>query len=64
MVDRFRLAQGGFADAEVPDSYLQLSEWLRRLGCGYGLALGYLARVLHTEGDIDSRLKAVRADMR
>ena len=58
------LADGGFADAEVPDSYQRLAVWLDRLGCGYGLALGYLARVLHTEGDIDSRLKAVLADMR
>ena len=55
---------GGFADAEAPESYLRLAVWLGRLGCGYGLALGYLARVLRTEGDIDSRLKAVLADVR
>ena len=47
------LAEGGFADAEVPESYVRLAVWLGRLGCGYGLALGYLARVLRTEGDID-----------
>ena len=58
------LAWGGFADAEAPESYLQLAAWLGRLGCGYGLALGYLARVLGTAGDIDSRLTAVLADMR
>ena len=57
------LAEGGFADAEVSDSYLRLAVWLGRLGCGYGLALGYLARVLRTEGDIDSRLTAVLADV-
>ena len=53
------LAGGGFADSEAPESYLQLAVWLGRLGCGYGLALGYLARVLSTEGDIDSRLEEV-----
>ena len=36
----------------------------RRHACGYGLALGYLARVLRTEGDIDSRLEAVLVGMR
>ena len=58
------LAEGGFSDTEAPDSYLRLAVWLGRLGCGYGLALGYLARVLRTEGDIDSRLSAVLADVR
>ena len=58
------LAGGGFADAEAPESYLRLAVWLGRLGCGYGLALGYLARVLRTEGDIDSRLGAVLANVR
>ena len=58
------LAEGGFSDAEDPQSYLRLAVWLGRLGCGYGLALGYLARVLRTEGDIDSRLNAVLADVR
>ncbi|MDE0100700.1 MAG: hypothetical protein OXM87_14020 [Truepera sp.] len=53
------LATGGFADAEDPRSYLQLAVWLGHLGCGYGLALAHLARVLGTEGDIDSRLRAV-----
>ena len=53
------LAGGGFADAEAPESYLRLAVWLGRLGCGYGLALAYLARVLGTEGDIDSRFTAV-----
>ena len=56
--------EGGFADAEAPESYLRLAVWLGRLGCGYGLALAYLARVLGTEGDIDSRLQAVLSDMR
>ena len=58
------LAGGGFADAEAPESYLQLALWLGRLGCGYRLALACLARVLGTEGDIDSRLEAVLPDMR
>ena len=58
------LAIGGFADAEDPRSYLQLALWLGRLGCGYGLALAYLAQVLGTEADIASRLEAVLADMR
>ena len=58
------LADGGFADAEDPKSYLQLAIWLGRLGCGYGLALAYLARVLGTDADIDSRLEAVLADVR
>ena len=58
------LAEGGFADAEAPDSYLRLAVWLGRLGCGYGLALAYLARVLNTEEDIDSRLEAVMRGMR
>ena len=49
-------AEGGFADADAPESYLQLAAWIGRLGCGYGMALAYLARVLGTEGDIDSRL--------
>ena len=50
------LAAGGFGDADAPESYLRLAIWLGRFGCGYGLALAYLARVLGTEGDIDSRL--------
>lgn len=58
------LAFGGFCDAEAPESYLRLVVWLGRLGCGYGLALGHLARVLGTDGDIDSRLESVLADMR
>ncbi len=57
------LAWGGFDDADAPESYLRLAVWLGRLGCGYGLALAYLARVLGTEGDIDSRLMAVLPDM-
>ena len=52
------LAEGGFGDVEAPESYLQLAVWIGRLGCGYGLALAYLARVLGTEGDIDSRLES------
>ena len=59
-----RLATGGFADAEDPGSYLKLAVWLGRLGCGYGLALAYLARVLGANGDIDSRLSAVAAAIR
>ena len=58
------LAAGGFGDADAPESYLRLAVWLGRLGCGYGLALSYLARVLGTEGDIDSRLTVVLSDMR
>lgn len=53
------LMWGGFDDAEAPESYLRLAVWLGRLGCGYGLALASLARVLGAEGDIDSRLQAV-----
>lgn len=53
------LAEGGFDDAEAPESYLRLAIWLGRLGCAYGLALGYLARVLGTEDGIDSRLESV-----
>ena len=60
----FPLVAGGFGDAEAPASYLQLALWSGRLGCGYRLALAYLARVLGTEGDIDSRLVAVLSDMR
>ena len=52
-------ADGGFADADDPASYLRFAVWLGRLVCGYGLALAYLARVLGTEGDIDSRLASV-----
>ncbi len=58
------LAAGGFGDADEPESYLRLAVWLGRLGCGYGLALSYLARVLGTEGDINSRLTVVLSDMR
>lgn len=58
------LAEGGFGDAEAPESYLRLAVWLRRLGCGYVLALSYLARVLGTEGDIDSRLTSALRGMR
>ena len=58
------LADGGFADVEAPESYLRLAVWLARLGCGYGLALGYLARVLGAEEDIGSRLTAVIRGMR
>ena len=58
------LAEGGFADAEAPESYLRLAVWLGRLGCGYGLALGYLAGVLGTEEGIASRLAEVMRDMR
>ena len=57
------LAWGGFDDTEAPESYLRLAIWLGRLGCGYGLALGYLAKVLGTEVDIDSRLTSVLIDM-
>lgn len=57
------LAAGGFGDIEAPESYLWLAVWLGRLGCGYGLALGYLARVLDTEGDIASRLESAMPDM-
>lgn len=53
------LMWGGFDDAETPESYLRLAIWIGRLACGYGLALGCLARVLGAEGDSDSRLHAV-----
>ena len=53
------LASGGFDDAESPKSFLQLAVWLGRLGCRYGLAFGYLARVMGTEGDFDSCLEKV-----
>ena len=52
------LADGGFSNAKAPESYLQLSVWIGRFGGGYGLALSYLAQVLGTGGDIDSRLRA------
>ena len=58
------LSQGGFGDTEAPESYLKLTVWLGRLGCGYGLALGYLARMLGTGGDIDSRLKSALRSLR
>ena len=57
------LAEGGFADAEDPKSYLQLALWLGRLLCRYLLALAYLARELGTEGNCDSRLKALLPEM-
>ena len=56
------LAEGGFGDTEAPESYLRLAVWLGRLGCGIGLALAYLARVLGTEDDIVSRLATVIVD--
>lgn len=55
---------GGFDDAEAPESYLRLVVWLGRLVCGYGLALAHLARLLGAEGDFDSRLSGIMADMR
>ena len=58
------LSEGGFADAEASEAYLRLVIWLGRLGCGYGLALARLARLLGTAGDIDSRLQAALPDMR
>ena len=59
------LAGGGFGDSEAPESYLRLAIWLGRLGCGYGLALAYLVRVLDTDGnsDIDSRLTIAIRDV-
>ena len=53
------LSEGGFDDADDPKSYLFLALWLGRLVCAYGMALGYLARVLGTQTDIESRLTAV-----
>ena len=53
------LATGGFGDTEAPESYLTLTVWLGRLGCGYGLALAYLARVLEAKGNFDSRIRSV-----
>ena len=58
------LAGGGFGDIEAPESYLRLAVWLGRLGCGYGLALGYLARVLGASDDIDSRLELAMPSVR
>ena len=58
------LSEGGFADPETPNSYLQLAVWLGRLACAYGLALAHLARVLRAEGDINSRLTAILVDVR
>lgn len=40
-------------------SYVRLALWLGRLVCAYGLALNYLARVLDTQEDIESRVDAV-----
>ena len=53
------VAEGGFGDSEVPESYLQLAVWLGHLRCAYGLALAYLARVLGATDNIDSRLESV-----
>lgn len=50
--------QGGFSDGEDIQSYGRLACWLGNLGCGYGVALAYLAEVLGTEGDIVGRLKS------
>ena len=58
------LAEGGFSNAEAPESYLRLAVWIGRLGCGYGLALGYLARVLGVRGEIDSRLESAMSSAR
>ncbi len=59
------LAWGGFGDSEGPEGYVWLAIWLGRLGCGYGLALAYLARVLDTDGnsDIESRLAMAVRDV-
>lgn len=56
-------AEGGFADAAAPESYLRLAVWLGRLACACGLALAHLARVLGAEGRFDSRLKSALPDM-
>ena len=50
----FPLAKGGFGDVEDPKICLLMAAWLVRLGLGYGLALTYLAKVLGSEGDINS----------
>ena len=57
------LGEGGFTNAQAPESYLRFAVWIGRLGCGYGLALGYLAQVLGTSRDIESRLGAALSDM-
>ena len=57
------LAEGGFDDTNTPGSYLRLAIWLGHLGCGYGLALSYLARLLGSEGEFDSRLASVMSVM-
>ena len=58
------LARGGLGDSEAPEGYLRLAVWLGRLLCGYGLALAYLARVVGTEENIDSRLEAAMGGTR
>ena len=57
------LAQGGFDDAEAPDIYLRLAIWIGRLGCGYGLALSYLAGVLGCEEKFAHSLTSALSDI-
>ena len=47
---------GGFSDGEDGLSYGRLACWLCELGCGYGVALSYLAEVLGAEADVSDRL--------
>lgn len=52
------IASGGFADIESPVAHLRFTVWLGRLACGYGLALGHLARVLGADVQVvDSGLE-------
>ncbi|MCY3545396.1 MAG: hypothetical protein OXH49_00810 [Gemmatimonadetes bacterium] len=55
----FPLAQGGFDEVEDPRIYPQVAVWACWLGIGYGFALIYLAQVLGTKGDIESRVITV-----
>ena len=53
-----QLPNGGFG-SDRGSAYLQLSLWLTQLGFGYQAALSYLAEVLGSEEDIESRITTV-----
>lgn len=54
------VASGGFADVESPVAHLRFTAWLGRLGCGYALALGHLARILGADvQDVDSSIESL-----
>lgn len=48
--------RGGFTTSKNGMSYAQLAVWLGRLGLGYGAAIVYLAQVLGTGEDVESRV--------